>query len=425
MSTLNPESTNAEIIAVGSELLTPDRVDTNSLYLTGHLNTLGVEVKRKSIVGDERPLLASAIRQSLENAQIVILSGGLGPTEDDVTREAVADAIGRGMVLREEIWDALVARFAKLRPGHKIAENNKRQAYIIEGADVMPNDRGTAPGLWISITEGEFAGRVVMLLPGPPRELKGMFEGQCLPRLQALLPAQVICTRFFRVSGMGESDLDQLISPVYKPFLNPATTILAGAGDIQIHLRARAHSEAEAESLLQQVAPKIEEILGDRIYSRDGSDLETVIGRLLREKNATLSVAESMTGGLIAQRVTSVAGASKYFVGGFLVYTDEIKTQLLGVPRAMIQGATAVSSEVAQAMAMGARERTGSDYAIAITGEAGPQSNTGAQVGTVWVGLAGPDGRVEARHFLSFGGDRAAIRTRAANFALDCLRRCL
>ena len=418
---------NAEIIAVGSELLTPDRVDTNSLYLTDQLNGIGVEVRRKSIVGDDRALLAAEVRSALANSGIVILTGGLGPTEDDVTREAVADALGRSLIFRQDLLDTLIERFQRLN--RKMADNNRRQTFVVEGAEPLPNSRGTAPGQWIETgievgleTGIEGNGRLMMLLPGPPHELKAMFAAECMPRLIRRLPPQAIGTRFYRVSSMGESDLDQLISPVYKPFENPVTTILAGLGDIQIHLRARASSASEAERLLELVAPRIEELLGDRIYSRDGSPLEAVVGKILRERGATVSVAESCTGGLLGERITSVAGSSHYFLGGFVVYAERLKTELLGVDAALIAQHSAVSEAVAEAMARGTQARTGSTYAISITGEAGPESATGAPVGTVVIGLAKPGGLVEARRYNLFG-DRNGIRARAAQWALDALRR--
>ncbi len=406
---------NAEIIAVGSELLTPDRVDTNSLYLTQQLNTLGVEVRRKSVVGDDRELLAEEVKFALQRSEILVLSGGLGPTEDDVTRDAVADALGRALVFSPALLDALTGRFAKLN--RKMAENNRRQTYLVEGAEALPNARGTAPGQWLNAN-----GRAVMLLPGPPHEMKAIFEEDCLPRLTRMLPPQVIRTRFLRVAGMGESDLDQLISPIYKPYTNPVTTILAGAGDIQVHLRARGGTTAEAEALLEEIAPRIEERLGDRIYSRDGSSLETVVGHMLRKRGATVSVAESCTGGLLGQRITNVAGSSAYFVGGFLAYTDRLKVNLLGVEAGILALHTSVSEEAAKAMAAGARARTGSTYAISVTGEAGPESATGVPVGTVIVGMAGPEGDPHAERYTLFG-DRNGIRARAAQWALDYFRR--
>jgi nicotinamide-nucleotide amidase len=405
----------AEIIAVGSELLTPQRVDTNSLYLTDQLNGLGVEVVTKSVIGDDRERLADAVLRAVSRSQIVVLCGGLGPTEDDLTRDAVADALDRKLVYHPEITEVLEQRFAQLK--RKMVEVNKRQAFIIEGAEILPNDRGTAPGQWI-----EDSGWHLMLLPGPPHELKAMFTRQCLPRLARIVPRQVIQTLVLRVAGMPESDLDQLISPVYKKFDNPATTILAAAGDIQIHLRARCSTEAEAAILLAEVGGPIELLLGDRIYSRNGLALEEVVGELLRERHSTLTVAESATGGLLGERITSVPGSSEYFVGGFITYASRMKVEWLGVPDDIIAECGAVSRETAEAMAQGARRRTGSTYALAITGVAGPDAGgEKAPVGTMYVALADGAGcNVLHRQFL---GDRTRIRQFASQMALDMLRR--
>jgi nicotinamide-nucleotide amidase len=402
---------DAEIIAVGSELLTPQKIDTNSLYLTDQLNALGVEVVRKAVVGDDRLRLTETIHGAMERSQVVVLTGGLGPTEDDLTRESVASALGRELVFQQEICDQIEERFRRF--GRKMAEINKRQAYIVSGAEVLNNPRGTAPGQWISSN-----GLTVILLPGPPSELKAMFERECLPRLEKLLPPQAIRTRFYRSVGMTESDLDQLIAPVYTKYTNPSTTILAANGEIHVHLRARCTQAAQAESLLEEVANQIEPLLGDRIYSTNGDSLEAVVGGLLLERKALLSVAESATGGLLGGRITSVPGSSDYFVGGFLTYTDRMKTELLGVPAELIVEHTAVSEPVAKAMAEGAQARTGSDYALSITGYAGPD---GPQVGVVFIGLATPTG-VEARR-VQLPGDRERIRMFSTNTALDLLRR--
>src|SRR5271163_2531537 len=380
----------AEIIAVGSELLTSQRVDTNSLFITDQLNALGVEVRRKMIVGDDRELLTASIREAIGRVPIVILTGGLGPTEDDLTRDAVAAATGRMLIFRDDLRDAIADRFRRMN--RKMADNNLRQAYAVDGAEALPNPNGTAAGQYL-----EQENCVAMLLPGPPHEMKPMFTDQCLPRLAKRLPAQVIRTRFYRVAGMGESDLDQLIAPVYTKYTNPVTTILAAPSDIQIHLRARCETAEEAEALLAEIGPPIEALLGDRIYSRNGDSLEAVIGHLLTARSATLSVAESCTGGLLSQRITSVAGSSKYFVGGFLVYNDFTKELLLGVDRHLLDRQTSVSEAVACAMAAAARKRTGSTYAVSVTGEAGPESASGAPVGTVFLAIAGPEGPTESR----------------------------
>jgi nicotinamide-nucleotide amidase len=296
-----------------------------------------------------------------------------------------------------------------------MAEVNKRQAFIVEGAAVLPNDRGTAPGQWV-----EESGAIVMLLPGPPHELKAMFERQCLPRLARVAPRQVIRTAFLRVTGMPESDLDALISPVYKKYENPATTILAANGDLQVHLRARCDTEPEAQALLAEVVGPIELLLGDRLYSRNGDPLEVVVGRMLEADRATVSVAESATGGMLGERITSVPGSSKYFAGGFITYTEAMKIELAGVPPETLEQFGAVSRETAEAMAAGARRRTNSTYALSITGVAGPETDS-APVGTMYVGIADAGGiHVVHRQFL---GDRQRIRIFVCQLALDLLRR--
>jgi nicotinamide-nucleotide amidase len=406
---------NAEIIAIGSEMLTGDRVDTNSLYLTAELNKLGVEVVTKCVIGDDRERLAAQVRQSIGRSAIVILSGGLGPTEDDVTREAVAQALDRKLVFDTAIAEWLAERFAAAK--RKMAEVNKRQAFVIQGADVLSNDRGTAPGQWL-----QESGAVVMLLPGPPHELKSMFQRHCLPRLARIVPKQTIRTLFLRVAGMGESDLDQLIAPVYKKYQNPVTTILAAAGDIQIHLRARCETEAEAEALLAEVGGPIELLLGNRIYSRNGDPLEVVVGDLLRAMHATVSVAESATGGMLGERFTSVPGSSDYFLGGFLTYNNAMKMELLGVSPETLKEHGAVSKETAEVMARGARRRASSTYALSITGVAGPEPGSEkVPKGTMYVGLADAAGTLALQR--QFLGDRQRIRTFAVQMALDLLRR--
>ncbi len=406
---------DAEIIAVGSEMLTPERLDTNSLYLTAQLNDLGVEVVAKSVIGDDRDRLADAIARALGRSAILVLSGGLGPTEDDLTREAVAQALGRELVFHADIAEAIERRFAAMK--RKMSEINKRQAFVIEGAEVLPNDRGTAPGQWVTAN-----GAVAVLLPGPPHELKAMFEQQCLPRLTAIAPTQAIRIAFLRVTGMPESDLDALISPVYKKYAKIATTILAANGDLQVHLRARCDTVGEAEALLAEVVPPIESLLGDRLYSRNGDPLEVLVGDLLRERQATLAVAESCTGGLLGARLTSVPGSSQYFSGGFITYSNSLKREMLGVPVATLERFGAVSPETAEAMAAGARERTGATYALSITGVAGPDGGTEEKpVGLVYLGIAGPEGTAVTHR--RFSGDRERIRVFTTQAALDLLRR--
>ncbi|MCU1330336.1 MAG: competence/damage-inducible protein cinA [Bryobacterales bacterium] len=407
---------NAEIIAVGSEMLTPTRVDTNSLWLTDRLNALGVEVVAKYVVGDDRGRLAGTIAQSLAASDLVLISGGLGPTEDDVTRDAVALALKREQLFHAPIAEAIEARF--IRMNRVMPEINKRQAMVIAGAEILSNDRGTAPGQWI-----DTGGKVVMVLPGPPHELKSMFERECQPRLENMLPPVVIRTLALRISGMSESELDQTISPIYKKYENPVTTVLAHNGDMQVHFRARCASVDEAEALLSEIREQVDEVLGTRIYSHEGEPLESVVGRKLVASGQTLAVAESATGGALADRITSVAGSSAYFLGGFITYSRALKTLLLGVPLETLQAHGAVSAETAKAMAQGARERSGADWALSITGNAGPSTDGDeAPVGSVFVALAGPEG-VEVQHRVWPASDRQRVRAFAGQMALDLLNR--
>ena len=409
---------NAEIIAVGSELLTPQRTDTNSLLVTEQLNLLGVELVRKQIIGDDRERLAEATRASLNRSHIVVLMGGLGPTEDDVTRDAAAAALGRKLVLSLEQESVLINRFRQInRP---MAKNNLRQAYVLEGAEVLPNPHGTAPGQFVATDHGALA-----LLPGPPRELKPMLVNELIPRLRHVVPPQVIRVRSFRVTGMGESDLDTLIAPVYTKYANPATTILFSLGDLFVHLRATAATEEEADALLREVGNPIAELLGDRLYSEDAEEsLDMVVGRLLRKAHATVAVAESCTGGLVAARLTEQGGSSDFFVGGYITYSAAQKTEILGVARDIIQKHSVVSEPVAAAMAEGARKRSGATYALATTGYAGPTGGTDFDpVGTVYLGVAGPQKTQVVR--VRYGGDRGRVRALATQGALDLLRKTL
>ena len=400
---------NAEIIAVGSEMLTPDKIDTNSLFLTQELNTLGIEVVAKSIIGDDRAKLTAAISAALAASELVILTGGLGPTEDDVTRDAVAAALGVGQHFDESVWIQIEERFKKFK--RTPTANNRRQADILDGADVLPNPNGTAPGQWFS-----GSGKILVMLPGPPRELKPMVAAEIVPRLRTALPPMAIRARWYRVALMGESDLDSLIAPVYTKYANPVTTILAAAGDIDIHLRARCSSTEEAEALLEELGSQIEQLVGDRIYSNNGDSLSKTVGAMLRARGETVAVAESCTGGLLGATITEVSGSSDYFAGGLLTYSNAMKTSLLDVSPALLEARTAVCEEVAVAMAAGARAKTGSTYALSVTGYA-----DGEQAGLVYIGLATPQ-HTHARR-LNLFGDRQRVRGLAVINCLDWLRR--
>ncbi|HWW75015.1 MAG TPA: competence/damage-inducible protein A, partial [Pyrinomonadaceae bacterium] len=372
----------AEIIAVGSELLTPFRTDTNSLWLTERLNSVGVEVKLKTIVGDDDARLEETIRDALKRSGVVVLTGGLGPTEDDITRKIAARALGRRLSLDEEVLEEIRARF--LRWGRKMPEINARQAMVIEGAEVLPNPNGSAPGMYL-----EHEGRAVVLLPGPPRELKPMFDTHVLPKLSQRAGDVRVVRRVLRVAGLGESAVDERIAPVYTQYKNPQTTILFTNTDIEIHLTAQAKSEAEAELLLDGLAGQIEERLGDAVFAFRGEKMEEVVGLRLAVGGFTLATAESCTGGLVAHRLTEVPGSSNYFTEGVVTYSNEAKTRLLGVPAELIEAHGAVSAEVAEAMAVGVKQRAGTDFGLSVTGIAGPGGGSEEKpVGLVYVALA-------------------------------------
>ena len=412
---------DAEIIAVGSELLTPHRQDTNSLYLTEKLNDLGVEVRFKCIVGDDVEGLTAAAKLAMRRSDIIIFSGGLGPTEDDLTREAVAEGLGLKVQRDPAVLAKLEERFAKR--GTKMSANNAKQADILTGATVMPNPLGTAPGQWIA---GKYDGeeRLLMLLPGPPHELKALFEAECIPRLLARIPPQHIAIRTLKMAMMPESQVDARVAPIYKTYTDVQTTILAGAGEIQLQLRCRKNSLAEAEARVAELAEKIEDELGDAIFSRKGETIEQIVSYLLQMRGMTLAVAESCTGGLLAERITSLSGSSRYFLGGAVVYSNELKTQFANVPKAMIDQHGAVSREVAAAMAEGIRKRCLASYGIGITGVAGPSGGTEQKpVGLVYIALAGEEGTQVVER--NFPGDRKRIRQFATQQALEMIRRAL
>lgn len=410
---------HAEIIAVGSELLTPFRMDTNSLYLTEQLNLLGVDVIFKSIVGDDMRRLVAAAQHGLFRSEIVVFSGGLGPTEDDLTREAVAEALGVGLHRDPEILTRLEQRFAER--GWKMAPNNAKQADVLDGATVLSNPNGTAPGQWLS---GEFDGRerIIVLLPGPPFELKALFESEVRDRLRAKVPPAFLAVRTLKVAMIGESQVDARVAPIYKRYTDVETTILAGAGEVELHFKNRAATSDAAQRRVDEVAGVVEDELDDAVFSRNGESLEQIVGYWLQMRNATVAVAESCTGGLLAERITSVSGSSRYFLGGAVVYSNNLKTELAGVPAEMIDRHGAVSREVAAALAEGIRYRCESTLGVGVTGVAGPTGGTPDKpVGLVFHAVAGSTGTEVVQR--NFPGDRKRIRRFASTMALDMVRR--
>ena len=406
---------DAEIIAVGSELLTSNRQETNSLYLTQKLNALGIEVRFKTIVGDNAEHLAQVFRAALGRSRLIFLTGGLGPTEDDLNRQVVAEVLGRPLHEVPEIRRRIEERFARF--GRTMSENNARQALVPEGAEWLENKLGTAPGLWIS-----HEGVAVVLLPGPPKELEAMFEATCAPRLASLATGECLRSRVYKTVGLAESEVDQRIAPLYKNYQNPRTTILATPGVIEVHLQARATNDVEANELLDQLGDRIEAALGEYVFSSGGESLEEVVGMYLVMRQKTVAVAESCTGGLLSERLTRVPGSSNYFLGGMVCYSNELKATLAGVPADLIAEHGAVSLAVAQAMAEGVRKRTGASLGIGITGVAGPGGGTPEKpVGLVFIALADENG-TQIREF-RFPGDRERVRHWATQMALEAVRR--
>jgi nicotinamide-nucleotide amidase len=378
-----------------------------------------VEVIFKTIVGDNGEHLAASARLALSRADIILFSGGLGPTEDDLTRESVAAALGLSIRRDSDILLHLERRFAER--GYKLTNNNFKQADVIVGATALTNPQGTAPGQWIS---GKYEGRerIVILLPGPPHEMKAVFEQHCVERLRAKLPKRVIVTRVLKITGLGESACDARVAPIYKRYIDVQTTILAGAGEIQLHLKTHAPFLHSAQVTLDELVGEIEEELGDLVFSDNGDSLEQIVGYYLQMRNATLAVAESCTGGLVAERITSVSGSSRYFIGGAVVYSNELKTAFADVPAGLIEKHGAVSAEVAIALAEGIRKRCGATLGLGVTGVAGPTGGTAEKpVGLVFHALASEQGTdvIERK----FPGDRERVRRFASQNALDMVRR--
>src|SRR5271154_415983 len=410
---------NCEIIAIGSELLTPYRSDTNSLFLTERLNKIGVKVDFKTIVGDRQQDLADQVRIALNRADIVITMGGLGPTVDDVTREAVAEALGLRLKRDQAMVGALYARFASRRL--TMTDNNSRQADVIDGASILENDGGTAPGQWLDIVYNDHR-KLVLLLPGPPGGIKPLFDKECLPRLTETLPKRHIASRTLKATMISESAADARVAPIYSQYKDVETTILSHMGDIQLNLLCSKSLIEMAEARVDELAGRIEDELGDLIYSSQGESLEQIVLFYLEMRAATLATAESCTGGMLAQRLTSISGSSRSFLGGAVVYSNELKTEFAGVPPYMLAEYGAVSREVAAALAEGIRQRCDSSIGVGVTGIAGPGGGSEDKpVGLVYIAVADDKHTdvIERR----FGGDRERMRHWSTQQALDMVRR--
>jgi nicotinamide-nucleotide amidase len=405
----------AEIIAVGSELLTPLRSDTNALALTARLREMGIDVVARTTMADDAALLEGAFRNAIARVEVVISTGGLGPTEDDLTREALAAAVGRSLERDPVLVQELRDRFARYQ--RPMADVNLKQADVIAGATVLRNARGSAPGQLVD------TGRTtIALLPGPPSEMLPMFEEQVAPVLASRVAGRVLRTRILKIASMSESDVEQTVAPIYTTFTNPRTTILGAPGQVELHLTAEGASEAEARERLEALAAPIRTALGGRVFSEDGRELHQVVADLLVERGLRVALAESCTGGLLSGRLTEVAGSSRFLDRGYVPYANTAKTDQLGIDPALIEGRGAVSEEVAMAMAAAARRKSGADVSVAVTGIAGPGGGSPEKpVGLVFIALDGAAGTRVRRCF--FPGERSRIRMQTVQAALEMVRR--
>jgi nicotinamide-nucleotide amidase len=412
----------AEIIAVGSEMLTPYKVDTNSLVVTARLDELGIQVRAKTVVGDDRGDLTAVFVQARARVDLLVLTGGLGPTADDLTREVVAAVLGRPLVEDLAILESIRRRFASR--GLRMPDVNRKQALVPQGATPVPNPNGTAPGIWMD--EGD---RGVLLLPGPPRELEPMMERFAREVLAGRAGEERLHRRVLKITGRTESQVEELTLPIYSRWQHPdpsvATTILATPGQVELHLSARSRVAAAATERLAGCVAEVSAVLGADIFSADGRALEEVVGELLRERGLSITVAESCTGGLITSRLTDVAGSSAYVRAGVVGYGNAAKVDLVGVPASLIDEHGAVSEPVALAMAEGAGARTGAAIGVGVTGIAGPGGATPEKpVGTVAVAVAGPQAARRVRTYRFLGG-RALVKFQASQAALDQVRRAI
>jgi nicotinamide-nucleotide amidase len=417
----------ATLIAVGSEMLTPFRLDTNSLLVTDRLNAIGYDIRLKTVVGDDLDELAAVFRATIGSVDLIVCTGGLGPTEDDLTRDALARVLELPLDLHEEILESISARFA--RRGLVMSAINRRQALVPRGATVLPNANGTAPGLWL-----EAKGTGIALLPGPPREMTPILEALIRDRLAAGRSGGLF-RRTLKITGRTESDVDATAQPVYSRWVSQtvpiSTTILAVLGQIELHLTASAASRADADLALDTAVAELQQVLGPSVYSIDGRGIEAVVGDLLRRAQWTISVAESCTGGLLASRLTDVPGSSDYFDRGVVCYSNQAKVALAGVPAAVIEAHGAVSEPVAEAMADGIRRAAATKVGVGITGIAGPGGGTDRKpVGTVAIAVTADqagesDNRRTAdrrvRTFQFFGA-REQVKFQAAQAAMNMLR---
>jgi nicotinamide-nucleotide amidase len=412
----------AEILAIGSELLGSSRLDTNSLFLSERLASLGIGLRSKTVVGDNRREVAEHLRRALDRVDLVIMTGGLGPTDDDVTRDALADVLGVPLVEYREIVERLIQRFA--RRGFTMPDVNRRQALVIQGGVVLDNPNGTAPGQMVEVGH-----RLVVLLPGPPRELQPMTDALIAGPLAGRVGPERLFRRTLFTVGRGESHVEELAQPIYSKWLHASppieTTVLAAPGQIELHFVTRSADAEAAGRALAAATDQMLGALGPSVFSTDGRSMEEVVGQLLLDGKRTISAAESCTGGLMMSRLTDVAGSSAYVLGGVVAYSNAVKIELVNVAPELIEAHGAVSEPVAAALAEGIRARTGSSIGVGITGIAGPSGGTPQKpVGTVAIAVAVDEGATSTRTFSLFGS-RTMFKFQAAQMGLDMVRRIL
>jgi nicotinamide-nucleotide amidase len=404
----------AEVIGIGTEILLGQIANTNAQHMSQRLADIGVDVLHHQVVGDNVDRIAEAIRLALSRADVVILTGGLGPTGDDVTRQAIEVALGRELTRRTEIEDFLREKFRRL--GREMPESNLVQADVPEGARYILPERGTAPGLAV-----EHQGHRLYVVPGVPAEMREMLEGTVIPELVSAAGPSGIVSRTLRITGIAEARVGELLDDLFQKATNPTLAYLSSSGEVRVRITAKAAARAEAEALIAPVEDEVRRRLGDGVFGVDDEELEAVVGRLLRERGLRAACGESLTGGGVAARLTAVPGASDYFVGGAVCYTDETKRSVLGVSAETLAGPGPVSEACAREMAAGARKVFSADVGLATTGVAGPDPSGGHPPGEIWVAVSG-DGGEEAAH-LTAPGDRAQIRRWVEQAALELLRR--
>jgi nicotinamide-nucleotide amidase len=404
----------AEIVGVGTELLLGQIANTNAQWMSERLAEIGVDVLHHQAVGDNLDRIADALRLALSRADVVVATGGLGPTQDDITRDAVAKVLGVPLIRHPEIEELLRQKFR--RYGREMPEINLLQADVPEGCRYIVPERGTAPGLVCPAGDG-----TLYAVPGVPAEMREMMLGTILPELRERAGAAAIVSRVIRSTGIPESKVAELLADLFASSENPTVAYLASSGEVKVRLTAKAPTPEEADALIEPLAREVEARLGANVFTSEDEDLEVVVGRLLRERGKTVACAESLTGGGLAQRLTSAEGASDYFKGSAVVYTPEAKREVLGVRQETIDGPGVVSEECAKEMAAGARRVFHADVAVSLTGVAGPDLHDGKPPGEVWAGLDA-EGLSTARH-LRAPGDRAQVIRWAQQAALDLVRR--